>query len=105
MMEPTLPSVRSASSARGLPQSPPRSWLQEQEPSSRHHSTQTQGPCSAGAPLLLQTCTSPAKLGEEIRKKVPEGLPGGIVVKNPAANAADTGLILGPGRSRTPQSN
>ena len=27
------------------------------------------------------------------------GFPGGLVVKNPLANAGDTGLIPGPGRS------
>ena len=70
MMEPTLPSVKSVSSAHGLPQSPPCSRLPEQEPSSHHHSTQTQEHL-----FCPQTRISPAKLGEEIRKKVPEGLP------------------------------
>ena len=31
--------------------------------------------------------------------------PGGIVVKNPPANAGDTGSIPGPGRSHMPWSN
>ena len=31
--------------------------------------------------------------------------PGGAVVKNPPANAGDTGLSPGPGRSHMPQSN
>ena len=31
--------------------------------------------------------------------------PGGAVVKNPPANAGDTGSIPGPGRSHMPQSN
>ena len=31
--------------------------------------------------------------------------PGGPVVKNLPANAGDTGLIPGPGRSHTPQGN
>ena len=31
--------------------------------------------------------------------------PGGAVVKNPPANAGDTGSIPGPGRSHVPQSN
>ena len=31
--------------------------------------------------------------------------PGGAVVKNPPANAGDTGLIPGPGRSHMPWSN
>ena len=30
---------------------------------------------------------------------------GGAVVKNPPANAGDTGSIPGPGRSHMPQSN
>ena len=33
------------------------------------------------------------------------GFPGGTVVKNPPANAGDTGLIPGPGRSHMPRSN
>ena len=31
--------------------------------------------------------------------------PGGPVVKNPPANAEDTGSILGPGRFQVPQGN
>ena len=31
--------------------------------------------------------------------------PGGAVVKNPPANAGDTGSSPGPGRSRMPRSN
>ena len=34
-----------------------------------------------------------------------EGFPGGAVVKNPPANAGDTGSSPGPGRSHMPQSN
>ena len=34
-----------------------------------------------------------------------QGFPGGAVVKNPPANAGDTGSIPGPGRSHMPQSN
>ena len=33
------------------------------------------------------------------------GFPGGAVVKNPPANAGDTGLSPGPGRSHMPQNN
>ena len=33
------------------------------------------------------------------------GFPGGAVVKNPPANAEDTGSSPGPGRSHMPQSN
>ena len=31
--------------------------------------------------------------------------PGGVVVKNPPANAGDTGSSPGPGRSHMPRSN
>ena len=34
-----------------------------------------------------------------------KGFPGGTVVKNPPANAGDTGLSPGPGRSHMPWSN
>ena len=34
-----------------------------------------------------------------------KGFPGGAVVKNPPANAGDTGSSPGPGRSRMPWSN
>ena len=34
-----------------------------------------------------------------------QGFPGGAVVKNPPANAGDTGLSPGPGRSHMQQSN
>ena len=38
-------------------------------------------------------------------KQHPGGFPGGAVVKNPPANAGDTGLSPGPGRSHMTQSN
>ena len=38
-------------------------------------------------------------------KKLREGFPGGAVVKNPPANAGDTGSSPGPGRSHMPRSN
>ena len=37
--------------------------------------------------------------------KAIQGFPGGAVVKNPPANAGDTGSSPGPGRSHVPQSN
>ena len=37
-------------------------------------------------------------------KKMIQGFPGGAVVKNLPANAGDTGLSPGPGRSHMPQS-
>ena len=41
----------------------------------------------------------------KIKKKIWRGFLGGSVVKNPPANAGDTGLIPGPGGSRGPWSN
>ena len=38
-------------------------------------------------------------------KILEEGFPGGTVVKNPPANAGDTGSSPGPGRSHMPRSN
>ena len=38
-------------------------------------------------------------------KIVFRGFPGGTVVKNPSANAGDTGLSPGQGRSHMPRSN
>ena len=37
--------------------------------------------------------------------KVSWDFPGGAVVKNPSANAGDTGSSPGPGRSHIPRSN
>ena len=42
--------------------------------------------------------------GKEL-KRYYRGFPGGTVVKNPPANAGDTGLSPGPGRSHMPRSN
>ena len=45
-------------------------------------------------------------LSQCLSLKRPElGFPGGTVVKNPHANAGDTGLSPGPGRSHMPRSN
>ena len=38
-------------------------------------------------------------------KDMSVGFPGGSVVKNPPANAGDTGSSPGPGRSHMPRSN
>ena len=38
-------------------------------------------------------------------RNLPEGLPGGAMVKNPPASEGDMGSILGPGRSHMPWSN
>ena len=37
--------------------------------------------------------------------KAAQGLPGGTVVKNPPANAGDTGSNSGPGKPHMPWSN
>ena len=42
---------------------------------------------------------------ETFTKKLIMDFPGGPVVKNPPANAGETGLILGPGRSHMPWGN
>ena len=43
--------------------------------------------------------------GFVLKKTQPRDFPGGAVVKNPPANAGDTGSIPGSGRSHMPQSN
>ena len=40
-----------------------------------------------------------------LNKKHIRDFPGGVVVKNPPANAGDVGLSPGPGRSHMPWSN
>ena len=42
---------------------------------------------------------------EHTIKNKNKGFPGGAVVRNPPANAGDTGSSPGPGRSHMPQSN
>ena len=51
-------------------------------------------------------CTGPVIRGyfSVVNTKV-QGLPGGAVVKNPTANAGDTGSSPGPGRSHMLRSN
>ena len=41
----------------------------------------------------------------EFQKPEGRGFPGGAVVKNPPANAGDTGSSPGPGRFHMPRSN
>ena len=43
-------------------------------------------------------------MNEKFKEQIGD-FPGGAVVKNPPANAEDTGLSPGPGRSRMPRSN
>ena len=54
--------------------------------------------------MLLNTQEINEEIKEEIKKYL-EGLPGGSVVKNPSANARDTGLIPSPGRPHIPRRN
>ena len=56
---------------------------------------------SQDRPMRFNAKTSAQTTGKE----VPLGFPGGTVVKNPPANAGDTGSSPGPGRSHTPWSN
>ena len=44
-------------------------------------------------------------LGSPYCKRVAKGFPGGTVVKNPPANAGDTGSSPGLGRSHMPRGN
>ena len=43
--------------------------------------------------------------GFKDEKQIIRDFPGGTVVKNPSANAGDTGSIPSPGRSHKPRSN
>ena len=56
---------------------------------------------------LLNTsgCLIVSKTLPVVDNGITGGIPGGPVVKNPPANAGDTGLIPGPGRSHMPWSN
>ena len=45
------------------------------------------------------------KIIDSYLKSRPRDFPGGAVVENPPANAGDTGLFPGPGRSHMPRSN
>ena len=58
------------------------------------------------AKALIVTCSRIPSFGLQIILKEYSGdFPGGAVVENPPANAGDTGLSLGPGRSHMPRSN
>ena len=57
---------------------------------------------------FAQFCCEPKTLLKIYRvylKSTQQDFPGGTVVKNPPANAGDTGLSPGPGRSHMQQSN
>ena len=47
----------------------------------------------------------PGEFNTPLSKWVERYFPGGTVVKNSPANAGDTGLSPGPGRSHMPRSN
>ena len=53
----------------------------------------------------LNTPIKRQRLSDCMKKQGAGDFPGGAVVKNPPANAGDTGSIPGPGRSHTPRSN
>ena len=55
--------------------------------------------------LIKERCCTLTEQGKSIDKPEAWDFPGGTVVKNPPANAGDTGSSPGPGRSHMPQSN
>ena len=76
----------------------------------RNHYSQQQ-PCPIEFSLIPYNIkqasnTVPHPLSSKSRvKNACAGFPGGAVVKNPPANAGDTGSSPGPGRSHMPQSH
>ena len=54
---------------------------------------------------INERCTKVGKRKCSLFSDKARDFPGGAVVKNPPANAGDTGLIAGPGRSHMPRSN
>ena len=56
-------------------------------------------------PALIELTWSLGKPAMTQLKKQPRDFPGGPVVRNPSANAGDTGSIPGPGRSHMPLGN
>ena len=54
---------------------------------------------------LVHVCTRRHVQGRSEQKFGKRDFPGGAVVKDPPANAGDTGSSPGPGRSHMPQSN
>ena len=63
-----------------------------------------------GSPEQSRTCIHPSHepylrfmLQMDMIKNKPRGFPSGSGVKNPSANAGDTGLIPGPGRPHMPR--
>ena len=63
-------------------------------------------PVESGHSSLLYYCFAfQSKKKMKLKQNPLLGFPGGAVVKNPPANAGDTGLSPGPGRSHMLQSN
>ena len=71
----------------------------------------TQHLLEPGAPLQFPSCSvtsfsdTASSMVQVCSKTEIQGFPGGSVVKNPPANAGDTGSVPGPGGSYMPQSN
>ena len=55
--------------------------------------------------LIPSTEILTCNLETKVKNTNVAGFPGGAVVKNPPANAGDTGSSPGPGRSHMPRSN
>ena len=55
--------------------------------------------------MQIKTTISPHTCQNGYYQKDSRDFPGGAVVKNPPANAGDTGLIPGLGRSHMPRNN
>ena len=55
--------------------------------------------------MMFSGCWAIEKMGVKDLKTHALGFPGGTVVKNPPANAGDTSLSPGPGKSHMPWSN
>ena len=64
-----------------------------------------QHPCkeAANIPIFDRAGNKPRDVEELSQDHTARDFPGGPVVKNPPANAGDTGSIPGPGRSHIPQ--
>ena len=55
--------------------------------------------------MLIFKCSNVRYILKNSKNTMTLGFPGGAVVKNPPANAGDTGSSPGPGRPHMPQSN
>ena len=82
-----------------LPIPQPTHWSRHHHPFPAPSTLNPSGPFSTQQPGIFLECKS------FIKRKEMWDFPGGTVVKNPPANAGDTGSSPGPGRSHMPQSN